>query len=125
VPRIISFNRRKIERVDFQRPGFLVLEDDGPMLDCFIINISDDGACIRTDEATFPKVFLLLISANGAVRRTCTTVWQRGDIVGVRFLPQTVGPRLRQQDNASFGLTANETNLLLTPRCREDSMEVA
>lgn len=78
--------KRKDKRVGFQRPGFVILEPGGPWLQCLIIDISTGGACINVGELELPKIFILLLSAKGEVRRTCQTIWRRADLAGVQFL---------------------------------------
>lgn len=84
-------SRRKHDRVEFKRPGFVVLEPGGPWMSCAIIDVSHNGACIKVGDLALPRVFLLLMSSNGDVRRTCTTVWRRGDLAGVQFVTSKQG----------------------------------
>jgi hypothetical protein len=37
-------------------------------------------------DLAVPKVFGLSLTAGGEVRRVCTLIWRRGELVGVRFI---------------------------------------
>jgi PilZ domain len=77
---------RRHGRVAFNRPGFLVLEPDGPWIECFIVDVSEGGACINVGALAVPETFVLLLSLNGEVRRLCQLVWRSGELLGARFL---------------------------------------
>ncbi len=77
--------KRRHKRINFQRPGFVILEPGGSPVPCLIVDIADGGACINVGTLELPKTFLLLLSAKGDVRRVCHLVWRRGDLAGVQF----------------------------------------
>lgn len=77
---------RKHERIDFRRQACVVLEPDGPRLECMILDISVGGARLDVGPLPAPKMFILILTPNGEVRRTCLTTWRRGPILGVRFI---------------------------------------
>jgi hypothetical protein len=81
-----DLGERKHARVGFERPGFLILEPDGPWLECFVTDISEGGAGLRVGSLALPKNFMLLLTENGEVKRICRLVWRRGEFAGVRFL---------------------------------------
>jgi hypothetical protein len=78
--------KRKHSRVDFERPGFVILEPDGPWVECLIGNISEGGASLNVGALAIPQTFILLLSANGKVRRICRLTWRKGEMLGVRFI---------------------------------------
>jgi hypothetical protein len=51
-----DLGERKHVRVGFERPEFLILEPDGPWLECFVTDIS---------ARVLPKTFILLLTGNG------------------------------------------------------------
>jgi hypothetical protein len=78
--------QRRQEWIAFQRPGFVVLEPDGPWIDCHIIEVSKDGACLDVGTVALPRLFMLLMSPKGEVRRICKLLWRRGETAGVEFI---------------------------------------
>jgi hypothetical protein len=77
--------------VSFQRPGFLVLEPDGPWIECFIKDVSGGSVSIDVGSLQIPKTFVLLMSPKGEVRRLCQIVWRRGELLVAKFVtPQDI-----------------------------------
>jgi hypothetical protein len=77
---------RKFVRVDLRKPGFLIPAPDAPWIECYILDISENGACLDVGDLAVPRVFGLSLTAGGEVRRVCTLIWRRGELVGVRFV---------------------------------------
>jgi hypothetical protein len=77
---------RKFVRVDLRKRGFLIPAPDAPWIECYILDISDNGACLDVGDLAVPKVFGLSLTAGGEVRRLCTLIWRKGELVGVRFI---------------------------------------
>jgi hypothetical protein len=77
---------RKFIRVDLYKPGFVIPAPDAPWIECYILDISDNGACLDVGDLAVPKVFGLSLTAGGEVRRVFTLIWRRGELVGVRFV---------------------------------------
>lgn len=77
---------RKFVRVDLYKPGFLIPAPDAPWIECYILDISENGACLDVGDLAVPKMFGLSLTAGGEVRRLCTLIWRRGELVGVRFV---------------------------------------
>ena len=77
---------RKFVRVDLYKPGFLIPAPDAPWIECYILDISENGACLDVGDLAVPKVFGLSLTAGGEVRRVCTLIWRKGELVGVRFI---------------------------------------
>jgi hypothetical protein len=82
---------RKHARVVIERPGFVILEPNGPWIECFIVDISEGGAQVRVGSISVPETFVLLLTAKG-VRRLCRLIWRKGDLVGAKFIsPKSSG----------------------------------
>ena len=77
---------RKFVRVGLHKRGFLIPAPDAPWIECYILDISDNGACLDVSNIAVPKMFGLSLTAGGEVRRVCTLIWRRGELVGVRFV---------------------------------------
>src|SRR5207247_10749251 len=77
---------RKFVRVDLRKRGFLMPAPDAPWIECYILDISENGACLDVGDLAVPKVFGLSLTAGGEVRRVCTFSWRWGGVVGGRFI---------------------------------------
>jgi PilZ domain len=77
---------RKFIRVDLHKPGFLIPAPDAPWIECYILDISENGACLDVGDLAVPKMFGLSLTAGGEVRRVCSLIWRRGELIGVRFV---------------------------------------
>jgi hypothetical protein len=77
---------RKFVRVDLRKRGFLIPAPDAPWIECYILDISENGACLDVGDLAVPKLFGLSLTAGGEVRRVCTLIWRKGELVGVRFI---------------------------------------
>ena len=77
---------RKFVRVDLRKKGFLIPAPDAPWIECYILDISDNGACLDVGDLAVPKMFGLSLTAGGEVRRVCALIWRKGELVGVRFI---------------------------------------
>jgi PilZ domain len=77
---------RKHVRVDLYKPGFLIPAPDAPWIECVIVDVSHNGACLDVGALAVPKLFGLAFTAGGEVLRICSLVWRRGQLVGARFL---------------------------------------
>jgi hypothetical protein len=82
----IELGERKHNRIEFQKSGFVILEPDGPWIECSLLDISDGGACLEVGDLPVPKIFVLVMTSDGRVRRACMTVWRRGELLGARFV---------------------------------------
>ena len=71
---------RKFVRVDLRKRGFLIPAPDAAWIECYILDISDNGACLDVGDLAVPKVFGLSLTAGGEVRRLCTLIWRKGEI---------------------------------------------
>ena len=77
---------RKFVRVDLHKRGFLIPAPDAAWIECYILDISENGACLDVGDLAVPKMFGLSLTAGGEVRRVCTLIWRRGELIGVRFM---------------------------------------
>jgi hypothetical protein len=77
---------RKFVRVELRKRGFLIPAPDAAWIECYIHDISDNGACLDVGDLAVPKVFGLSLTAGGEVRRVCSLIWRKGELVGVRFI---------------------------------------
>ncbi|MGB6081421.1 MAG: PilZ domain-containing protein [Xanthobacteraceae bacterium] len=81
-----EYGGRKHERVDLRRPAFVALAPNGPWLECTLLDISEGGAGLDVGPLPLPKIFLLILTRDGKVRRTCLTAWRRGPLLGATFI---------------------------------------
>jgi hypothetical protein len=77
---------RKHVRVELYKPGFLIPAPEAPWIECLVLDVSDSGVCLDVGALVVPKIFGLAFTASGEVRRVCSLVWRRGEIVGARFV---------------------------------------
>ncbi len=54
---------RKFVRVDLRKPGFLIPAPDAPWIQCYVLDISDNGACLDVGDLAVPKMFGLSLTA--------------------------------------------------------------
>jgi hypothetical protein len=81
-----EYGGRKYDRVDLRRSAFVVLAPNGPWLECTLLDISEGGARLDVGSLPVPKIFLLILTPKGEVRRTCLTAWRRGTLLGASFV---------------------------------------
>ncbi len=83
----------------------LILLDDAAR-DCTLSDISETGARIDVETAEeLPDRFTLLLSGNGAPKRSCRVVWRQPTQIGVEFerlLPPQERVGLVPQMDADF-----------------------
>ena len=77
---------RKQVRVDLRKQGFLIPAPEAPWIECVIVEISDDGACLEVGALAVPKIFGLAFTAGGEMLRVCSLIWRRGELIGARFV---------------------------------------
>ena len=77
--------RRQV-RVDLHKPGFLIPAPEAPWIECVILDVSDQGACLEVGALAVPELFGLAFTAGGEVLRVCSLVWRRGELIGARFV---------------------------------------
>ena len=62
----------------------IVIDPQGPVLDCIVRNLSARGALLLVSSLAVPERFDLILSTSGA-RQTCKVAWRAHDRVGVKF----------------------------------------
>ena len=77
---------RKNVRVDLHKPGFLIPAPDAPWIECTILDVSENGACLDVGAMAVPKVFGLAFTGGGEVLRVCLRIWRQGERLGARFV---------------------------------------
>ena len=77
---------RKNVRVDLYKTGFLIPAPEAPWIECLIIDVTDNGACLDVGALAVPDLFGLAFTAGGEVLRICSLVWRRGELIGARFV---------------------------------------
>jgi hypothetical protein len=77
---------RKKVRVDLNKPGFLIPAPEAPWIECLILDVSNEGACLEVGALVVPELFGLAFTAGGEVLRVCSLVWRRGELIGARFV---------------------------------------
>lgn len=93
-----EYGNRRHERIDLMRRAAVALTPSGPWLDCMLLDISEEGARLDVGGLPVPKLFMLILTPNGAVRRACLRIWRRGPLLGAHFvglkqLQRGVGPQ--------------------------------
>jgi hypothetical protein len=80
-------DHRRSERHLVLKTGQIISAESTNALDCAILNVSAQGACILIpNRASVPNEFGLRIDGEIAVR-PCTVAWRTGARVGVSFGP--------------------------------------
>jgi hypothetical protein len=78
--------QRKTRRHSVNLVARIVLANGADLGLCQVADLSGAGAHLKTSEAsTLPDEFVLLLAANGTVRRACYVVWRSEIAVGVEF----------------------------------------
>jgi hypothetical protein len=77
--------RRKSPRYGFNRFARFQAETAGPTRDCLIVNMSDHGVRLHSENAEIPREFTLVVADTERPRRVCRVVWRLGFEVGAEF----------------------------------------
>lgn len=102
-------DKRKAKRRSVRYSAWLRLAD-GAQAACVLSDISETGARIMVDDsALVPDKFVLILSANGAARRSCAVVWRRQQQIGVKF-EQSLGAQTAAPAPARPGSAALPEN---------------
>jgi hypothetical protein len=57
-----------------------------PWIECTIVDVSEEGACVEVGALVVPDIFGLAFTTCGEVLLVCSLVWRSGERVGARFL---------------------------------------
>jgi hypothetical protein len=80
---------RRRRRQPLRYRASVLVDQNGTTRPCSISDISESGARLLVElDGELPEKFILLLNANGDVRRICRLVWRDGNVLGVSFLPQ-------------------------------------
>lgn len=77
-------DRRRMPRHRTLKSAQIVIDSQGPALDCIVRNMSPRGALLLVPSVAVPDRFDLVFAASRA-RYTCRVVWRAPDRVGVQF----------------------------------------
>jgi hypothetical protein len=81
-------DRRRYKRSRTIKTGHLVFGDVSPtVLDCMVIDISDEGARVET-SIMMQVPDLLTLVLNDEIQHRCIKRWATGDQIGLEFLPK-------------------------------------
>ena len=58
---------RKNVRVELRQLGFLIPAPDAPWIECLIVEVSDEGACLDVGALAVPEMFGLSFTAGAVV----------------------------------------------------------
>ena len=64
-----DLGERKHVRIDLHQPGFLIPAPDAPWIECTIVDVSENGACLDVGAMPVPKIFGLAFTGGGEVLR--------------------------------------------------------
>jgi hypothetical protein len=65
-----------------------------PWIECTMVDVSEEGACIEVVALVVPDIFGLAFTARGEVLLVCLQVWRSGERVG-RPVPECQGAQRR------------------------------
>jgi hypothetical protein len=81
-----DLGKRKHNRVEFYKRGFLIPTPDAPWIECTVLDVGHRGVRLDVGEVPLADMFGLAFTAGGQVIRVCSLVWRKGEMVGARFL---------------------------------------
>jgi len=80
----IEIDNRHGQRIQANTPAWV---QAGKLFPCTVGNIGHGGAMLSVStDIAFPTNFTLRLTADGRVKRSCRTVWQKDGRMGVRFV---------------------------------------
>ncbi len=68
------------------RPASVVLAPDTQPVDCYLVDVSEGGACLWLGSQQLSDCFVLRLTPSGSVYRVCKPIWRDGELAGVRFV---------------------------------------
>jgi hypothetical protein len=81
----MGVEKRKSPRRRTSMDGFIYTTDGWPVGPCKMIDASATGARLLLQTQEAPADFVLTLSRDGKLRRTCHLVWHKDDQIGVKF----------------------------------------
>jgi hypothetical protein len=80
------YSGRKSPRFKVSLPAMVYDTDGKSLMPCTVRDISESGARLElSQDVPLPKSFLLALTRDAHVRRSCESVWQLSIVAGVRF----------------------------------------
>jgi hypothetical protein len=83
--RIAMRDRRSIERTKIAKGALLFFRGQVGVRSCGVLDITNIGACVRTQDLVALPVNFELSFDNFHTIRQCRLIWRDGDFVGVAF----------------------------------------
>jgi PilZ domain len=78
--------KKRETRKSMQQSAWIVLDGGFAARPCTVIDLSDSGAKIRTDDPSSVNSKLKLsFSRDGRKGRSCEVAWRRGHTMGLKF----------------------------------------
>jgi hypothetical protein len=82
----LMYSGRKSPRFRISAPAMIYDIKGNSVMACTVRDISRTGAGLKLDQdVPLPSSFLLSLTRDGNVRRSCELVWQLSVVAGVRF----------------------------------------
>ena len=79
-------HNKRATRKSVQQSAWIVLEGGFAARPCTVVDLSDSGAKIRTNDPTSVNSKLKLsFSRDGRKGQSCEVVWRRGQTIGLKF----------------------------------------
>ena len=79
-------NRRKTKRLEWNRPGRILLLVGSDTVNCFVKNISPNGARLMFPVPEIVPDYFRLDYGAGDIAPRCRVRWRKGNEVGVEFV---------------------------------------
>ncbi len=81
-----NLHKKRETRKSVQHQAWIVLEGGFAARPCTVLDLSDSGAKIRTDDPSSVNSKLKLsFYRDGRKGRSCEVAWRRGQTLGLRF----------------------------------------
>jgi hypothetical protein len=81
-----ELGKRKYNRVEMYKRGFLIPAPDAPWIECTVIDVGHKGVRLDIGSEPLADMFGIAFTAGGEVIRVCSMVWRQGQLVGARFV---------------------------------------
>jgi hypothetical protein len=79
--------KKRDARKSVSQPGWITLDGGFAARQCVVQDMSASGAKISMgDDSVLPGKFLMALTRDARMARTCEVVWRRGKSIGVKFV---------------------------------------
>ena len=68
------------------QPAWITVDGSFAARQCTVVDLSEDGACLRVEDRQFVKPQFQLKFDRRSAGRACKVAWQKGDLVGITFV---------------------------------------